>query len=207
MTKHDVETFKCEKCEKIFYLKWRMEKHMNIHSFENIKYCHCFNNSKQCPFEEVGCMFKHERSRNCRFKKNCRNKLCQFQHVVTDETTDTEDDQINTDDNLHTNNSEKDSCEDQENLHNVSIDDHSESETEEEDLECDECGKISENFDAYIEHRGKGDCVFWCNYCDKFFRQEVDLQKHIEKHCKKCSKTFPTKNAVNKHMTNCNSIE
>ena len=31
----------------------------------------------------------------------------------------------------------------------------SDSEIEEEDLECDECGKVSENFDAYIEHRGK----------------------------------------------------
>ena len=67
--------------------------------------------------------------------------------------------------NLHTNindnNSPKDCSEDQENLNGESIDMSSESETEEEDLECDECGKISENFDAYIEHRGKGDCVFW----------------------------------------------
>ena len=56
----------------------------------------------------------------------------------------------------------------------------SESENEEEDLEYDECGEVSENFDAYIEHRGKGDCVFWCNNCDKFFRQEEDLKKHTD---------------------------
>ena len=31
----------------------------------------------------------------------------------------------------------------------------SESETEEEDLECDECGRVSDIFDAYIEHEEK----------------------------------------------------
>ena len=113
---------------------------MNIHSMENVKYCHYFNNSKHCPFEEVGCMFKHEISKNCRFQKHCKNKLCQFQHDVTDEITDTsKDDQIDTDTNLHTNinvnNSPKDCSEDQENLNVESIDMSSESETEEEDLE------------------------------------------------------------------------
>ena len=68
-----------------------------------------------------------------------------------------------------------------------------ESEAEEEDLECEECGKVSENFDAYIEHRGIGDCVFWCDHCDKFFRQEVDLEKHVEKHCKNVANNFQLK--------------
>ena len=51
---------------------------------------------------------------------------------------------------------------DEETDNDVNADTDSESENEEEDLECDE----------YIEHRGKGDCVFLCNHCDKFFRQE-----------------------------------
>ena len=28
------------------------------------------------------------------------------------------------------------------------------SDSEEEDLECEDCGKVSEDFDSYIEHRG-----------------------------------------------------
>ena len=82
----------------------------------------------------------------------------------------------------------------------------SESEEEEEDLECDECGKVSDNFDEYIEHRGKGDCVYWCNHCDKFFRQEDDLKKHVDKHCTNCDKEFETKKACNSHKTTCSSI-
>jgi hypothetical protein len=38
-----------------------------------------------------------------------------------------------------------------------------------EAADCNECGEVSEKFDAYIEHKRKGDCVFWCNDCDKFF--------------------------------------
>ena len=89
---------------------------------------------------------------------------------------------------------------------NDDLNSDSESEIEEEDLERDECGQVSENFDAYIEHRGKGDCVFWCDQCDKFFRQEEDLKKHKEKHCTNCAKQFTTKNACNSHKTTCNSI-
>ena len=38
------------------------------------------------------------------FQKNCKNKLCQFQHDVTDEINDiSEDDQIDTDENLNAN--------------------------------------------------------------------------------------------------------
>ena len=79
---HDVETFQCGKCEKTFHLKWRLEKHMKAHEMLNIKYCHYFNNKKTCPFEEVGCMYKHAKSGNCWFKDLCKNKLCQYTHDV-----------------------------------------------------------------------------------------------------------------------------
>ena len=185
LKKHEVETLKCEKCDKTFYLKWRLEKHKKAHDLVDIRFCHYFNNSKHCPYDEVGCMFRHDKSQECKFQKECRFKLCQYMH----------------------------SCNEKNNLFEKQTDDAMENDpselesgSEEEDLEFEECGKVSENFDAYIEHRGIGDCVFWSDHCDKFVRQEVDLEKHVEKHCTKCGKQLSTKNAVNMHMTNCNSI-
>ena len=77
------KTFKCAKCNKSFHLKWRLEKHQEIHNPENtegLKHCHYFNNGKTCPYEEIGCQFLHMKSKECRFD-NCRNKLCPFTHI------------------------------------------------------------------------------------------------------------------------------
>ena len=46
--KHNV--FQCDKCEKGVVLKWRLNKHMQLHAETNIKPCHYFNN---------GCKFYH----------------------------------------------------------------------------------------------------------------------------------------------------
>ena len=51
--------FKCDKCSKTFVLKWRLNKHMEIHSDRNIKQCMYYINMKTCPFEELGCKFLH----------------------------------------------------------------------------------------------------------------------------------------------------
>ena len=45
-------------------------------------------NIAHCPFEELGILFKHEISMRYSFQKSCKNKLCQFQHDVTDEIND-----------------------------------------------------------------------------------------------------------------------
>ena len=60
LKKHEVETHKCKVCGKTFHMKWRLEKHKMAHASLNVKFCHYFNNSKSCPYKEVGCMFKHE---------------------------------------------------------------------------------------------------------------------------------------------------
>ena len=63
-------------------IKWRLEKHMNMHRENaNLKYCHYFNNIMTCPYSYLGCMFKHEESRACKFKDKCSKDLCQFQHL------------------------------------------------------------------------------------------------------------------------------
>ena len=56
----------------------RLNKHKSVHRTK--KYCHYYNNDKECPFEELGCMFRHEVSKNCYFRGKCKNSLCQFTH-------------------------------------------------------------------------------------------------------------------------------
>ena len=80
--------FKCDQCEKSFFLEWRLKKHINLHMDTNVKYCHYFNNSKKCPFEEMGCMFLHSTSDICTFGQTCRRKLCPRRH--SKEKSDTE---------------------------------------------------------------------------------------------------------------------
>ena len=78
-TEHEIENFKCDKCDKTFVLKWRLRKHMSVH--ETTKYCHYYNNDKFCPYDELGCKFRHEVSIPCKFRE-CKNILCQFRHNV-----------------------------------------------------------------------------------------------------------------------------
>ena len=81
-THNEATSFECTECEKKFYLKWRFSQHMKVHSSPKVKHCHYFNNNKICPFEEVGCKFKHINSIECHNKNSCAIKLCPFQHVV-----------------------------------------------------------------------------------------------------------------------------
>ena len=77
----DTTLFKCEECGKTFVLKWRLKKHENLHvDNANIKHCHYFNNKKECPFSDIGCMFLHKQSKECKYGKKCNTKLCMFQH-------------------------------------------------------------------------------------------------------------------------------
>ena len=54
-----VKKIECDKCGKEFVLKWRLKKHQDMHTNQNIRKCHYFNNQKKCPFEAIGCMFVH----------------------------------------------------------------------------------------------------------------------------------------------------
>ena len=40
------QVFHCDKYEKGFVLKWRLKKHMRLHTENNVTYCHYFNNDK-----------------------------------------------------------------------------------------------------------------------------------------------------------------
>ena len=78
---HDsMKKFNCDKCDKVFALEWRLQKHQKIHTDHRLPKCHYFNNMKICPFESIGCMFDHSLSDLCKYGKNCNKKLCSFQH-------------------------------------------------------------------------------------------------------------------------------
>ena len=72
--------FQCDKCEKRFALKWRLTKHMTLHTEKNVKHCHYFNNGEKCRFEQFGCKFLHSVSKNCINNWTCKRKLCPYRH-------------------------------------------------------------------------------------------------------------------------------
>ena len=77
---HVEKQFKCEECGQHFHLKWRLMKHTEGHKNTKTKFCNYFNNADKCPFQELGCMFKHEVSPQCKFKSFCNKQRCQFRH-------------------------------------------------------------------------------------------------------------------------------
>ena len=52
---HKLHKFQCEKCDKSFFLKWRLIKHQKIHNSKNIKKCHYFNNQKNVHLNRLAC--------------------------------------------------------------------------------------------------------------------------------------------------------
>ena len=72
--------YQCDTCGKCFAMKWRFEKHNELHSTTNRKACHYFNNNKPCPYELVGCKFKHEDAGVCFNREQCVKSLCQYKH-------------------------------------------------------------------------------------------------------------------------------
>ena len=142
-----INPFKCDTCDKEFFVKWRLEKHTQGHR-ETRKYCHYYNNDKYCPYDEIGCKYKHEDSNKCKFDKSCRFKLCQFKHSTQgqdvlnekDEKHSETNDAEHSDDNSYEDTDSEDySLTDDENSDYVQV---TESELKENDYkDCGCCGK------------------------------------------------------------------
>jgi DNA-directed RNA polymerase subunit RPC12/RpoP len=95
LMEHCVEKeFKCNQCGSEFFLKWRFERHIKGHDETDRKFCHYYNNGKVCPFEVVGCKFKHEISDSCYFKTSCKIYLCQFNHKVSETMQQVDNEEI-----------------------------------------------------------------------------------------------------------------
>ena len=142
------EKFKCSICGKSFVLKWRLEKHKNVHTTN--KFCHYFNNQKFCPYEAIGCKFKHERAPICKFS-NCLNTLCQFEHKNENYDDDT-------------NNKDGDESIDAIMAKARAFSDLEDSESEDDFLGCQGCGQ------KYGE--------FNCTGCKDSFCRNCVLRKH-----------------------------
>ena len=77
------KNFKCDVCEKGFFIEWRLRQHVSVHENQNIQNCHYCNNAEECPFERVGCKFKHVKSEECKNHNDCKRMLCPKQHTVS----------------------------------------------------------------------------------------------------------------------------
>ena len=78
---HEITAFKCEKCENVFVSKWRLKMHKQLHTqTHKTRNCHYFNSGKVCPFEKLGCKFKHVLSADCKHGAQCTVSMCQFKH-------------------------------------------------------------------------------------------------------------------------------
>ena len=102
-THEEIVPFKCDICEKHFYSKWELKKHEESHDKIG-KFCHFFNNGKNCPFEEIGCKFQNALANKCRYDRKCNIKLCQFQHSACENTKEIVDTIRETSDNYEKHN-------------------------------------------------------------------------------------------------------
>ena len=85
-TVHETEKKnRCDIYEKTFMFEWRLRKHKFMHQSVTGTKCHYYNNSKDCPYEEVGCKFKHIPTPQFKFGKTCGRRLCQFKHSCSKE--------------------------------------------------------------------------------------------------------------------------
>ena len=67
------ESFECESCKKKLLTKFRLKKHMKMHLNVNTKICHYYKGNKSCPYDELGCKFRHKldiQSENVKTNKN-----------------------------------------------------------------------------------------------------------------------------------------
>ena len=151
------ECFKCKECDKDFVLKWRLKKHQETHKNKSVKKCHYFNNNKQCPFENIGCMFAHSMADTCRYDTNCTNKLCSFQHKKDEAkgTIDNKEDDVDSED---------------ENLMN---------------MECGMCERIFYDENELEEHISIIH-EFCCENCDLIFESNLLLDNHSANNHNNC---------------------
>ena len=55
----EYKSHKCDECDKEFVTGWRLKKHLILHKERNIKHCKYFVSDEFCPFDELGCKFRH----------------------------------------------------------------------------------------------------------------------------------------------------
>ena len=74
----EVKHFQCNDCGMTFMFEWRLRKHTKGHKSDLIRTCHFFNNGKSCPFQAIGCKFRHEEAPMCKERGSCSMNMCQY---------------------------------------------------------------------------------------------------------------------------------
>ena len=141
-THESAKISKCNICEKEFYTKWRLEKHIAGHK-EMEKCCHYYNNGILCPYDDIGCKFKHKDSDECKYDKYCNFKLCQYKHTTKADNLDDTNDEWDEDEENVTNDEEYDESEDDSLTDDETLDLEPVSTTELEQNQYDDCNGCS----------------------------------------------------------------
>ena len=213
-THEQAKRFKCNGCDKLFLLKWRLMQHAKIHEDLNVKFCHFFNNDKSCPYEEIGCMFKHEPSPQCKFKENCLYKLCpskhdQFQSIYTCDQCDYQskkenDLKVHMQDHNNKTNQRSHETDNDESSDNDSdweeAEEHYDIDEQIEEFDfhpfrCQKCTIILENHDKLIEHvetlHVKEQGILRdhllpekCENCPEWIYRSGDMENHYDEQLK-----------------------
>ena len=82
----------------------------------------------------------------------------------------------------------------------------SETEAEDEAIECDTCGSIFEKEKELADHEETGNCGYLCEPCGVAFLKEADLNTHVLKHCTKCCEEFDIQE-LKKQKLSCTGME
>ena len=216
--------YKCDQCEKMFKYQDIMKKHILIHH-ENAKlYCHFYNNSKTCPYNDE-CVFLHEHSRLCKYGSYCEREYCMFKHECQDkeiETVETEKDvaeydvaediiEITVDKNEAVNDADAISVIVDVDVHeniidcdSMEINEKSENMKEVED-------EITNNIGAdlnlskinNIDNTSGGKRIYACQLCNYQAEKKYDITSHLEdihNWCYICFSTFDNQENLKKHV-------
>lgn len=170
---HVEKRFECEKCGQKFHLKWRLMKHKEVHQSENGRFCHYFNNCQECPFQELGCMFRHELSPTCKYMSSCNRKLCQYQHKIVNEP-------------IHPTNQLKcPQCETKTDSETL-LKEHINSKHGSNKYDCSVCDKTLESENEFKDHKetnhkieNKQEKHFPCEKCFYSFNSEETYKRHL----------------------------
>ena len=82
------------------------------------------------------------------------------------------------------------------------------SDSERDEFECDLCGKIFVDENELDEHESSDDnCGYGCEECGAYYRDEIHLKMHLERHCTKCFDEFSPKNVLEAHKKTCLGLQ
>ena len=138
--------------------------------------------------------------------------MCPFQHdeqnIISNEveTNKSNNQEKENADTVHITNSLSKQIDDADEANEEEI--NVESDSESNEFECDLCGKIFVDENELAEHESSDDnCGYGCDECGVYYREEIHLKLHLERHCTKCFDEFSPKNVLEAHKKTCCGLQ